>query len=102
MSTERPKMPPTDAQIVASFIAEAETIEAEMNLDMQDRELTRAAGQAAARRDLADRLAFAKIERAEYIKDAGERVSVAFTEAGKKIAAAMAKFNEDTDRAVRK
>jgi hypothetical protein len=98
MMTERPKMPPTDAQIVAAFIAEAVEIEEAMNLDMPDRELTRAAGQAASRRDLADRLAFAKVERAEYVKDAGERVSAAFSEAGKKIAAALVKFNADTDK----
>jgi adenylylsulfate kinase-like enzyme len=98
MTNDRPKMPPTDAQIIAEFIAEAAEIEEAMNLDMPDRELTRAAGQAAARRDLADRLAFAKIERAEYIKDAGERVASAFSDAGKKIAAALVKFNPDTDK----
>jgi hypothetical protein len=98
MPNDRPTMPPTDAQIVAAFIAEAGTIEENMRLDMPDRELTRASGQAMARRDLADRLEFAKIERAEYWKGVGERMSAAFTNAGEKIAGALEKFNADQDK----
>ena len=90
MTTERPKMPPTDTQIIASFIAEA------AELEIADTPHTR--GMVAARRELAARLALAKVERAEYVKDAGERVSAAFSEAGKKIAAALVKFNADTDK----
>jgi hypothetical protein len=91
-------MPPTDAQIVAAFIAETDGIVASLDQIHEDRERTRAAGQMAARQDLADRLAFAKIERAEYFKDAAERVSAAFSDAGKKIAAALVKLNADTDK----
>lgn len=87
MNIDRPKMPPTDAQIVAAFIAEAET-KAELL----------SGGEIAARRELADILALAKIERAEYFNDAGERVSTVFTDAGKKIAAALVKFNADQDK----
>jgi adenylylsulfate kinase-like enzyme len=87
MTNDRPKMPPTDAQIVAAFIAEAET-----KGDLLS------GGEIAARRELADSLALAKIERAEYIKDAGERVASAFSDAGKKIAAALVKFNADADK----
>jgi hypothetical protein len=83
-------MPPTDAQIVATFIAEAP------ELEIRDTQYMR--GMVEARRELAARLALAKIERAEYVKDAGERVSAAFTDAGKKIAAALVKFNADADK----
>lgn len=82
MTTERPKMPPTDTQIVAAFIAEAET-----KTDLLS------GGEIAARRELSDSLALAKIERAEYVKDAGERIKEACAEVAKGLTAFMARAN---------
>jgi hypothetical protein len=87
MTTKRPKMPPTDAQIIAEFIKEVRTDSGPLS-----------SGAITARRELATRLKLARIERAEYAKEMGERVSAAFTDAGKKIAAALVKFNADTDK----
>jgi hypothetical protein len=85
MSTERTKMPPTDAQIVAAFIAEA------AELEIADAPYTR--GTVAARRELAARLALAKVERAEYVKDAGERLTQACAEVAKGFTAFLARAN---------
>jgi adenylylsulfate kinase-like enzyme len=82
-------MPPTDAQIIAAFIAEADEIES--------RSTPHARGMATARRELANNLAFAEIERAVYMRRVGNHVATAFSDAGQKIAAALVKFNTDQD-----
>lgn len=83
---DMPTPPPSDAQIVKAFIAEADAL-AEHAKVTENEAAARAYRHAAeARQVLADRLQAGKIARAEYVKDAGDRIVKAAEKAGQAVA----------------
>ncbi len=103
-SEDYPAQPPSDRDIVKAFIAEGELF-AEQAKTVENEDTARTLRHAAeARRVLADRLQAGKIARAEYVKEAGERLVKAATEAGEKLAGVLnswyqkAETYEDRDR----
>lgn len=82
---DMPTPPPTDAQLIKAFIAEAEGYEA-LAMAGTDFSAGRMAGQADARRELAEMLEGNKAARAAYVKDAGDRIVKAAEKAGQAVA----------------
>lgn len=83
---DTPTPPPSDRDIVKEFIAEAELLN-ERAKTTENEDTARACRHAAeARLVLADRLQAGKIARAEYVKDATNRVAEAFNTAGRTLA----------------
>lgn len=82
----KPTPPPTDRQVVAAFIEEAEAYDrkAVATGNEEDEVLYRAAAEA--RRTLAKRLEDNKAARAAYVKDATGRFAEAVNQAGKAMA----------------
>jgi len=85
-TTDMPTPPPSDRDIVKEFIAEAELLN-ERAKTTENEDTARACRHAAeARMVLADRLQAGKIARAEYVKDAGDRIVKAAEKAGQAVA----------------
>ena len=83
---DRPTPPPTDAEIVKAFIAEGELF-AEQARTVENEDTARTLRHAAeARQVLADRLQANKIARAEYVRDAGDRIVKAAEKSGHAVA----------------
>ena len=83
---DMPTPPPSDRDIVKEFIAEAELLN-ERAKTTENEDTARACRHAAeARMVLADRLQAGKIARAEYVKDAGDRIVKAAEKAGQAVA----------------
>lgn len=82
---DQPTPPPSDAQLIKAFIAEAEGYEA-LAMAGADFSAGRMAGQADARRELAEMLEGNKAARAAYVKDAGDRIVKAAEKAGQAVA----------------
>lgn len=83
---DMPTPPPSDRDIVKEFIAEAAVFN-DRAKTVENEDTARALRQAAeARLVLADRLQAGKIARAEYVKDAGDRIVKAAEKAGQAVA----------------
>lgn len=83
---DMPTPPPSDAQIVKAFIEEAAVFSAQAKIT-ENEDTARALRQAAeARLVLGDRLQAGKIARAEYVKDASDRIVKAAEKAGQAVA----------------
>lgn len=82
----KPTPPPTDREVVAAFIEEAEAYDrkAVATGNEEDEVLYRAAAEA--RRTLAKRLEDNKAARAAYVKETTDRLVKAATDAGKAVA----------------
>lgn len=82
---DMPTPPPSDAQIVKAFIAEADGYEI-IATTGTDFSAGRMAGHADARRELAKELEAGKAARVAYVKDAGDRIVKAAEKAGQAVA----------------
>jgi hypothetical protein len=95
---DMPTPPPTDAQVMKEFIAEAD-VYAKAGAG-NDYFAGRAMGHAEARRELAEKLADNKAARAAYVKDAGDRIVKAAEKAGHAVADFLnAAYKKAEDRA---
>lgn len=83
---DKPTPPPSDAQIVKEFIAEAEVFNEQAKTVSNERLALSFRAAADTRQILADRLQAGKIARAEYVKDATERFAEAMNQAGRSVA----------------
>lgn len=94
---DMPAPPPSDQDIVKEFIAEA-AIMSEQAATVENEDTARALRHAAAARMvLADRLQAGKIARAEYVKDAGDRIVKAAEKAGQAVADLLNKAYKATE-----
>jgi len=94
---EKPVPPPSDRDIVKEFIAEAAVFN-DRAKTVENEDTARALRQAAeARMVLADRLQAGKIARAEYVKEAADRITKAATEAGEKMAALVTSWYQKAE-----
>lgn len=94
---DKPTPPPSDAQIVKEFIAEAATLN-ERAATVENEDTARVCRHHAdARQVLADRLQAGKIARAEYIRETGERIVEAASNAGKAVAEFLNKVHTAAD-----
>lgn len=97
---ETPVPPPTDTQLIRAFIAEADNYyKAGQGNDYF---AGRAHGHAEARRELGEMLEGNRRARAQYVKDAGDRIVKAAEKAGHAVAdflnAAYAKAEKNAER----
>lgn len=83
---DKPTPPPSDAQIVKAFIADTETLRELMKTAKDDKAFLVLQGHVEARQILAEQLTQGKAARAAYMKEAGERIVEAATNAGKAVA----------------
>lgn len=102
MSDEKTRVQiPTDAQVVRDFIAESPAFDANP-LKSSEAEYWRQTGNREAREALAARLGYVKVQRAELVREAADKLAAAFADAGRKISgaltAAYAKAEAKTDQ----
>jgi GMP synthase-like glutamine amidotransferase len=94
--------PPTDAEVVADFLAGAKHAKDGMITAMGDKQYYILQGHVEARTELMQALDDARDQREAYAKAQAERISTAFAEAGRKLAEAMVKLSKDRETGGRK
>lgn len=97
---DMPTPPPSDTQIVKEFIAEAAVFAEQAKVTENEGTALAFRAAAEARQVLAYRLQANKIARAEYVKDAGDRIVKAAEKAGHAVADFLnAAYKKAEDRA---
>jgi hypothetical protein len=83
---EKPVPPPADRALIKAWIEEGPRWADQAKTAKDDKEYWRMAGQAEARKELADMLEGNRQAREAYVKEAADRITRAATEAGEKLA----------------
>jgi len=88
-TNDRPTPPPTDRALIAAYIAEGAKYADQAKTAKEDPQYWRMVGHAEARAELEAMLDGNRKAREAYVKDAGERLVKAATEAGEKLAGVL-------------
>lgn len=83
---DNPVAPPTDTAVVKLFIANADIIAEAMKTVPEDKHFYVMQGHVEARRLLAEELETARLDRAAYVKEAGDRIVKAAEKTGRALA----------------
>jgi hypothetical protein len=90
---DKPTPPPTDRALIGAFIAEGVKYADHAKTAQPDAEYWRAIGHAEARAELEAMLEGNRKAREAYVKDAGDRIVKAATDAGKAVAELVNKLH---------